>query len=614
MQNFSGVVQSGGTSRSETLTATVQLCEVGPDGIVHVSQTTTDGTGAFTFETDGSTDGVFYVKAIKGQVVLMALLGATLPATPIVVNELTTVAAVWCGAQFFLHEELHGAVRGMRLAANMTTNVVTLGSGEASPVLTHSPNAAETNALGLAYSLANLIAACLRDDSVRADLFQLTTVDPQQPPRTTLAAMINLARNPARGVGDVYLLTKASALYEPALRQQPDAWTLAVKVNDSGSDEQLFGGPGNLEFDQNGNAWILNNVTQGEPTSTEYSIVLDEIGRPARNAAGETMSPFTGGGLLGPGFGVALDTKQQVWIGDFGWGKDFPTGSVSVFNIADASPVSPDGGYQGGVYRVQGMAIDGDGNVWCASYGNHCVVVYLEGDGKRTAVYTGPEWFSPFDVAIAADGTGWVTNSDPDTSGIFNFRLDGDRLTLERSTIIGRTMKGIVIDSSETIWAASGGNHHVYAFDREGKVIGGYQGGGMDGPWGICLDGAENVWVGDFGPLEPGSIFTGRVTQLAGVNAAKERGVLLGDAMTPPSGYTLPSGGAEVLMHNLQPLYGPNGPACYIPMMRTTGLRVDAAGNVWTCNNWKPDFDIDTKGQNPGGDGMIIFLGVATPR
>jgi hypothetical protein len=48
-------------------------------------------------------------------------------------------------------------------------------------------------------------------------------------------------------------------------------------------------------------------------------------------------------------------------------------------------------------------------------------------------------------------------------------------------------------------------------------------------------------------------------------------------------------------------------------MMRTTGLQVDAAGNVWTCNNWKPDFDIDTKGGNPGGDGMLIWVGVATP-
>jgi hypothetical protein len=47
-------------------------------------------------------------------------------------------------------------------------------------------------------------------------------------------------------------------------------------------------------------------------------------------------------------------------------------------------------------------------------------------------------------------------------------------------------------------------------------------------------------------------------------------------------------------------------------MMRTTGVNIDQAGNVWTCNNWKPDFDADRAG-NPGGDGMVIFIGLATP-
>jgi hypothetical protein len=49
-------------------------------------------------------------------------------------------------------------------------------------------------------------------------------------------------------------------------------------------------------------------------------------------------------------------------------------------------------------------------------------------------------------------------------------------------------------------------------------------------------------------------------------------------------------------------------------MMRTTGVNIDAAGNVWTCNNWKPNFDNDTAGGNPGGDGMLIWVGLAKPR
>ena len=48
-------------------------------------------------------------------------------------------------------------------------------------------------------------------------------------------------------------------------------------------------------------------------------------------------------------------------------------------------------------------------------------------------------------------------------------------------------------------------------------------------------------------------------------------------------------------------------------MMRQTAAVIDQAGNIWFINIWKPDFDIDTQSQNPGGDGLIIFGGLAAP-
>jgi hypothetical protein len=47
-------------------------------------------------------------------------------------------------------------------------------------------------------------------------------------------------------------------------------------------------------------------------------------------------------------------------------------------------------------------------------------------------------------------------------------------------------------------------------------------------------------------------------------------------------------------------------------MMRQTKLGIDAAGNIWSLNNWKPDYDIDFI-SNPGGDGVVIFVGLAAP-
>jgi hypothetical protein len=35
---------------------------------------------------------------------------------------------------------------------------------------------------------------------------------------------------------------------------------------------------------------------------------------------------------------------------------------------------------------------------------------------------------------------------------------------------------------------------------------------------------------------------------------------------------------------------------------------------VWTMNNWKPLFEVDANPKgNPGGDGIVIFVGLGAP-
>ena len=150
----------------------------------------------------------------------------------------------------------------------------------------------------------------------------------------------------------------------------------------------------------------------------------------------------------------------------------------------------------------------------------------------------------------------------------------------------------------------------VYAIRPDGTEIGHFNGGGMDGPWDTAVDGEDNVWVANFGPLESGPPFIGRLTKLWGVNAPPGKNV--GDVISPPTGYTVPSAGSEVLLHNGDPLYGPGATPSFIPMMRQTSVMIDQAGNIWSINNWKPDFDIDVA-SNPGGDGIVIFVGLAAP-
>ena len=64
----------------------------------------------------------------------------------------------------------------------------------------------------------------------------------------------------------------------------------------------------------------------------------------------------------------------------------------------------------------------------------------------------------------------------------------------------------------------------------------------------LAARGEDNVWVANFGPLEQGNNFTGRLTKLWGINAPQGHNV--GDPISPRTGYTVPSAGSEVLLHN----------------------------------------------------------------
>jgi hypothetical protein len=244
----------------------------------------------------------------------------------------------------------------------------------------NSPNADQTNSLRSTRSLANLLAACVADPDVTASLFDLTTPPGGSPPSNTVQALANLARDPGQNVDGIYGLTLLSDLYDPPLVTMPDAWTVTVKINDSGNDEAdfLISGPGNLAFDERGYAWVTNNTTQGSPNSCTFNLVLKPNGQPADGSNGTPRSPLTGGGILGAGFGVTVAPQGSVWFGNFGWGGPdcdwcFPTmngnGSMSRFTLT-GMPLSPPDAFQGGPVRAQGLASDANGNIWISSYGN----------------------------------------------------------------------------------------------------------------------------------------------------------------------------------------------------------------------------------------------------
>ena len=227
----------------------------------------------------------------------------------------------------------------------------------------------------------------------------------------------------------------------------------------------------------------------------------------------------------------------------------------------------------------------------------------------------------PFGIAVARDGSAWVTYQG--TSTLSKFTIGGNALVKQFTVPVGTdgNTKGIALDTQGNAWVASGKTSLVHMFRPDGSLAGEFSGHGINGPWGLSIDAKDRVWVANFGNEDnPGTRYS--LVELCGVSTAHcPPGFKTGDAISPASGWTLPSAGSQVLLNNGQPLYGAGNPPSFKPMMRLTSAQVDMAGNVWVTNNWKPSgvIDVGTPGDpdnrvgNPGGDGIVIFVGIAAP-
>lgn len=628
---FAGTVQSGGTDSVLPLAgAAVTLYDATQSTPTVVGTAQTDGQGRFSIHNaDPAAGTLYYATASLGQGVLLAAIVGPEITGEITINELTTVAAAYSMAQFSRDGDIRGDAFPLRIAAGMSANLADARTGQPSVVLLTSPNADETIGLRSLRALGNLLTGCARRVAGATDtLLALATPSGGAPPADTFQALGRIAREPAHNVAGLFAQARVLEVFTPALPVPPDAWTLAVKVNDTGDDDFLFGGPANIAFDANGYAWVANNVVQGTPNSGQFIVVLRPDGTPADGTDGEPKSPVTGGGLMGPGWGITIAPDGNVWVGNFGWGdptKYYPVnGTVSEF-LPDGTPVSGDAGYGGGTDRVQAIEADADGNVWTANFDGGNVVVFL--DGNPDTPIQGPAGTNPFGVAFASDGTAWVSNSGGlgwptvQEGSVTRHQINRDTGTVDllQTTPLGYANKVIQVDSLGNAWVASGGDSTVYMLTPDGQIAGAFTGvGGMDAPWGLAVDGHDHVWVANFGRMGLGSNYTrAALTRLAGANPdTRPEGMSPGHPLTPHTGYTLPSAGDPVLLRTGKPLYGPDGQPCYSPLMRATSCVIDAAGNVWVVNNWKPDFttDFETYTGNPGGDGIVIFVGLAPPR
>jgi Bacterial Ig-like domain (group 3) len=473
---------------------------------------------------------------------------------------------------------------------------VDLTTGGVGLVLGSAPNGNLTSAMRTFNSLADILAACVVGTKISCStLLGLAPSFNGGAPATSLQAIVNIARYPGQNVAALFTLSAGLALYAPSLLLAPDAWTLAIRYNGNGHE---LDGPGNMAIDQFGNVWSTNNYEYNADPFTsvcgdDHVVKLTATGTDAPGA------PYQGGGLYGAGFGITLDPQGNAWIGNFGFqgvgcGITSPNNSVSKFS-GGGSPLSPAGtGFtQGMILEPQGTASDQHGNIWIANCGGNSVTEYLGGDPIQARNFSGLGLVKPFGLAIDAQGRVWIASNGNDSVVV----LGQNGAPVAGSPVTGgglRAPMGIAIDSLGNAWVANShlinppcptvdinpsGAASITEITPDGRPANGspFTGGGLTLPWGVAVDGSDNIWVANFSGQH--------LSELCGARAQCPVGTCTGMPISPAAGYT--SDG----------------------LVRNTGVAVDPSGNVWLANNWL-NVPVQT---NPGGHEFVVFIGVATP-
>lgn len=649
-----GRVEAGGAAISG---ADVTLWLARPGAPERLAEAKTDDDGSYDLAIpDGKDDSsVLYLIAAGGTsklssaktpnpaTTLMATLGTASP-TRVTINELTTVASAWTGAQFLSGTELRGNKLGLRIAAGNVPNLVDLETGGLGPVIQDGLNSSETTTLAKFNTLGILLSACVTEMPGACNkFFEAATPPGGVAPTNTLAAVQNIARYPSHqaekifGLLDEFYPVPAGKRWReveliPYLNFAPSSWTLSLVYSGGG-----YNGVGGIAIDGEGNMWSSNNFLAGGQT-TIFNWVGGGISKFAPN--GKPLSPmikgFRGGGVDSGGWGIAVSADDKVWV------TSIIGSTISTFDRKTGKPLSPETGYNfdGKLGAMQGVMVAPNGDIWTLDNDHSWLVHLPKGDASKGRIYgkivdgkpvDGTlQLKKPFALAIDQQDRIWVTNSGSNTVTRFPASDPGKAEEVK----VGFSPHGIAIDSQGNAWVANSigyigireklafveaklkakfERHEGSASERaakewidlweisdkypggdvsmirpDGTVLGPFDAGKtMNGAWGISIDGNDNVFVSNS--------MSHNISQLCGVRTETcPPGLKTGDAISPEGGYI---GGLQTI----------------------TGIAADPAGNVWVANSWDqtlagfkqvPDEALSTRFAS---NTTVVFFGLAKP-
>jgi hypothetical protein len=630
---LAGKVQAAG---SPIAGSAVTLYAAGDGNPILVGQAKTGDDGSFRLDIaadklQGAADKVLYLvarggtpkaegaKGPKDAIALLAVLGTKLPRTA-TVNELTTVASTFTAARFIEGDTISGKPLGLRIAAGNAPNLVDPETGGWGKVLLDPLNSTQTTTFANLNTLGSLLSAyfTVADDDWRTRFLKATTLPGREAPRNALEAMAAIARRPWANAKELWALfdeaypqpkdgSRRKAPFVPYLAWSPPDFVLSLCFAGGG----LYS-PGRFMFDADGNLWSGQNWMAGSQSGTIRNLGGGVVKfTPNGTPLSPPITGFRGMGLEGVGWGTAV-TRDNVWASGF-------NGKILVMDF-NGRPIAKESDFpfKEKFLGLMGIGVADSGDVWIADGPGNQLLHFPGGRIQDGHIVKVKGLKSPFDIVSDSQNRVWVSNSQSDKL----VRFPADDPAKVETFQAGISVRALALDSHENVWVASNcsldfpmpkvpdgtsimeqfrlmagamltypkstGVVHMIRPDGSYLEPKGFTGGGkVDVPWGLNLDGNDDVWIANISPRARS------VALMAGANSqGYPAGTKPGDVI-----HVFKSGSLQML----------------------TDVAIDPAGNVWAANNWNdpvaaarpdPPTAISTWG---GGSGFTVIYGVAAP-
>jgi sugar lactone lactonase YvrE len=254
-----------------------------------------------------------------------------------------------------------------------------------------------------------------------------------------------------------------------------------------GTISVLTQGAVNKDYKQvaGGTCTIGTAYAAGQGCSVLYSLTAS---RPGLRMGAISLTSNTGSVVLGTSFLNGVGTGPQI---------TFP-GSSSITSIGS------------GFSNPQTVAVDGNGNVFVADYGNNAVmeIVAMNGVASSSSMVNtvGSGFSNPFGVAVDGSGNVFVGDS---AGGVVKKIVAVNGVVSSSSSVVTiasgfNQSRGLTVDGSGDVLVADTSNSLLKEIVAVNGVVSATStvitvGSGLSYPEGMAVDGSGNVFVADYG-------------------------------------------------------------------------------------------------------------------